>query len=302
MTKESVKIIEKKSFDTLKSEFNYTNMLQSPRLTKIVVSVATGTAMKKDKNRNDLVVDRLSKITGQKPTIRLAKKAVASFKTRQGDKIAESINLENCNPIFAPVTATNPSTQTPPIVTDPPVTQTPIPVSKVLPYGDVTLKLGQLAEFKNISIKIISIEEDSRCPSDVQCIQAGTVRVKAEVKSGMGTSVSILKLGQVFTTEGEVITLTSVTPNKKSQVIVSPKDYRFVVNVVPQGTAIKPGQGSGCYVGGCSAQLCTDRPDAVSTCEYNEKYACYKTATCERQVSGECGWTRSIELNSCLAN
>lgn len=93
MTKESVKIIEKKSFDTLKSEFNYTNMLQAPRLTKIVVSVATGTAMKKDKNRNDLVVDRLSKITGQKPTIRLAKKAVASFKTRQGDKIGVAVTL-----------------------------------------------------------------------------------------------------------------------------------------------------------------------------------------------------------------
>ena len=68
-------------------------MLQAPRLTKIVVSVATGTAMKKDKNRNDLVVDRLSKITGQKPTIRLAKKAVASFKTRQGDKIGVAVTL-----------------------------------------------------------------------------------------------------------------------------------------------------------------------------------------------------------------
>ncbi len=56
----------------------------------------------------------------------------------------------------------------------------------------------------------------------------------------------------------------------------------------------------GCYIGGCSQQLCSDQPDAVSTCEYREEYSCYQTATCERQSSGQCGWTQSTALNTCL--
>lgn len=55
-----------------------------------------------------------------------------------------------------------------------------------------------------------------------------------------------------------------------------------------------------CYVGGCSAQVCSDQEGIASTCEYREEYACYKTAKCERQTSGECGWTESPELMACL--
>lgn len=55
-----------------------------------------------------------------------------------------------------------------------------------------------------------------------------------------------------------------------------------------------------CYVGGCSSQLCTDSPDIASTCEWRESYACYRNATCERQTNGQCGWTQTTELKSCL--
>ncbi len=55
-----------------------------------------------------------------------------------------------------------------------------------------------------------------------------------------------------------------------------------------------------CFVGGCSGQLCSDQLGAVSTCEYKQEYACYKTATCERQPNGQCGWTQTVELTSCL--
>ena len=57
-----------------------------------------------------------------------------------------------------------------------------------------------------------------------------------------------------------------------------------------------------CFIGGCSAEVCSDQGGMVSTCEYREEYACYKTATCERQSSGQCGWTETSELNSCLNN
>lgn len=56
-----------------------------------------------------------------------------------------------------------------------------------------------------------------------------------------------------------------------------------------------------CRVGGCSGQLCVGPGDPdVSTCEWREEYACYRSATCEPQASGRCGWTQTPELRSCL--
>lgn len=57
-----------------------------------------------------------------------------------------------------------------------------------------------------------------------------------------------------------------------------------------------------CYIGGCSSQLCSDQPNMMSTCEYTEAYGCFRTATCERQATGACGWTETAELKQCLFN
>lgn len=89
----SVKEKQKLSFEKLAKEFGYKNALAAPHLVKVTVSVATGSAMKKDKKRNDIVMDRIAKITGQKPSIRTAKQAVASFKTRIGDPIGVAVTL-----------------------------------------------------------------------------------------------------------------------------------------------------------------------------------------------------------------
>jgi large subunit ribosomal protein L5 len=83
----------KNSFDVLKDEFGYKNKLAAPKVTKIVVSVGTGNLMKKDRTKNDFVSDRLAKITGQKPTVRQAKKSIASFKIRQGDQVGVMVTL-----------------------------------------------------------------------------------------------------------------------------------------------------------------------------------------------------------------
>jgi hypothetical protein len=58
----------------------------------------------------------------------------------------------------------------------------------------------------------------------------------------------------------------------------------------------------GCYIGGCSSQICSDRDDGVSTCEWTEQYACYREATCDRQADGACDWTATPELAACLAS
>ena len=61
---------------------------------------------------------------------------------------------------------------------------------------------------------------------------------------------------------------------------------------------------SGCVIGGCSGQLCTDAKDgpAMSTCEYRAEYGCYKSAKCERQADGKCGWTQTPALRQCIQN
>lgn len=89
----SVSEKQKASFKDLSKEFGYKNIMAAPHLVKVNVSVATGSAMKRDKKFNDLVMDRIAKITGQKPTLRKAKMSVASFKTREGDQIGVSVTL-----------------------------------------------------------------------------------------------------------------------------------------------------------------------------------------------------------------
>ncbi|MBA3499496.1 MAG: hypothetical protein M4D80_20160 [Myxococcota bacterium] len=61
-------------------------------------------------------------------------------------------------------------------------------------------------------------------------------------------------------------------------------------------------QSEGCFVGGCSSQICSDQEGVISTCEFRPEYACYQEASCERQASGDCGWTQTPALTTCLAN
>lgn len=95
----SVSDKQKESFKVLSQEFGYKNIMAAPHLVKVTVSVATGSAMKRDKKHNDLVLDRLSKITGQKATLRKAKMSVASFKTREGDQIGVAVTLRGARMI-----------------------------------------------------------------------------------------------------------------------------------------------------------------------------------------------------------
>ncbi len=89
----TVKEKEASAFEKLKGSFGYKNMLAVPRLKKVVVNVGTGTMMKKDKNKNEAISLRISKITGQKVAFRGAKQSIASFKVRQGDPIGVMVTL-----------------------------------------------------------------------------------------------------------------------------------------------------------------------------------------------------------------
>ena len=90
---ETVKQKESKSFKTLASKYGYKSSMAAPHLSKVVVAVGTGSGIKRDKDRNKFVMERLSKITGQKPATRGAKKSIASFKVRLGDQVGVMVTL-----------------------------------------------------------------------------------------------------------------------------------------------------------------------------------------------------------------
>jgi large subunit ribosomal protein L5 len=89
----TVKEKEALAFEKMKTAFGYKNVMAAPKLKKVVLNVGTGTMMKKDKNRNEAIADRLAKITGQKPAMRGAKKSISSFKIRQGDPVGVTVTL-----------------------------------------------------------------------------------------------------------------------------------------------------------------------------------------------------------------
>ena len=76
----------------LTEEFGYKNVMQVPKLTKIVISRGVGAAVA-DKKLVDHAVDELTKISGQKAIHTLSKKDVASFKFRKGMPIGAMVTL-----------------------------------------------------------------------------------------------------------------------------------------------------------------------------------------------------------------
>jgi large subunit ribosomal protein L5 len=76
----------------LRSEFNYTNIMQVPKIEKVVVNMGLGEAIQNIKIL-DSASSELSKITGQKSVITKAKKSIASFKLREGMPIGCMVTL-----------------------------------------------------------------------------------------------------------------------------------------------------------------------------------------------------------------
>lgn len=63
----------------------------------------------------------------------------------------------------------------------------------------------------------------------------------------------------------------------------------------------RPG-GETCFIGGCSGEVCSDRPGVITPCLWYAVYACYQDALCARQPEGACGWTPTPELQACRAS
>ena len=78
--------------NTMKEKFGYKNVMQIPRLEKIVINMGVGEAKENSKILESAVKD-LTTISGQKPVITKAKKSVANFKLREGMPIGCKVTL-----------------------------------------------------------------------------------------------------------------------------------------------------------------------------------------------------------------
>jgi len=76
----------------LMKEFNYKNVMQVPRLEKVVISMGVGTAVQDPKTMDGAVRD-MTAISGQKPVVTRAKRSIAAFKIREGMRIGCKVTL-----------------------------------------------------------------------------------------------------------------------------------------------------------------------------------------------------------------
>jgi large subunit ribosomal protein L5 len=76
----------------LTKEFGYTNTHQVPRIEKVVVSAGVGRAVS-DAKHLEAASDTLARVTAQHPVTTIARKSIASFKLREGNKVGTTVTL-----------------------------------------------------------------------------------------------------------------------------------------------------------------------------------------------------------------
>ncbi len=77
---------------TLVETFEYSSVMEAPRIEKVVVNMGVGDAVHNTKTLDD-AVEELTQLTGQKPVITRAKKSISSFKLREGMAIGTKVTL-----------------------------------------------------------------------------------------------------------------------------------------------------------------------------------------------------------------
>ncbi len=83
---------EKEAVPALMERFGYKNVMQAPRVVRVSVNIGLGEALQNAK-AIEYAVNDLTTITGQKPVVRRARKAIATYKLREGNPIGVSVSL-----------------------------------------------------------------------------------------------------------------------------------------------------------------------------------------------------------------
>ena len=83
-------------FGALKEKFQYKNVMEVPKLTKITINMGLGEA-KDNAKIMESAVEEIALISGQRPVITKAKKSIANFKVRQGMPVGAKVTLRGDN-------------------------------------------------------------------------------------------------------------------------------------------------------------------------------------------------------------
>ena len=78
----------------LQKEFNYSNVMQVPRVEKVVLNIGMGEALQNAKSL-DAALNDMTIIAGQKPVFTKAKRSIAAFKLREGNTIGVTVTLRS---------------------------------------------------------------------------------------------------------------------------------------------------------------------------------------------------------------
>ena len=85
-------LYKKEVFKALMDKFNYPNVMEVPKLSKVTINIGLGEA-KDNPKMMETAVEELSIISGQKPIVTKAKKSVANFKVREGMPVGTKVTL-----------------------------------------------------------------------------------------------------------------------------------------------------------------------------------------------------------------
>lgn len=88
----------KEVVEKMKEQFGYKNEREVPRLVKVVVNTSfgrlvAGKGSDETKKATASILDNMASITGQKPSLKVARKSIAGFKIREGAKVGASVTL-----------------------------------------------------------------------------------------------------------------------------------------------------------------------------------------------------------------
>ncbi len=105
------------------------------------------------------------------------------------------------------------------------------PANGTDPSKFVTAGLGKSVRIGTVAITPLSILEDSRCPANVQCIQAGTVRIAAKLQTNGTTETAKLGFMTPYQLGGRWIHLVAVCPYPVHPMKIAKAEYRFTFAV-----------------------------------------------------------------------
>ena len=142
-------------------------------------------------------------------------------------KVGTQCEFELC--AVSSATSTKISTTTMPSVNSGSSTNNSI---NTVPENSKGVSLNQSIQIDGVTITPIEVVGDNRCPTNVQCIVAGSVTIQANIQYKRNGEIKILQLGQTVRSLDQEVTLQKVLPAPSTKETIKKNDYRFYFTAV----------------------------------------------------------------------